>query len=81
MFDSLRKKHPSFKDKLIAVTGNILENNLHLSNDNFHKIKDNINVVFHLAGTVKFDENLRYVLSQLFVFVLILLCYLFVCNC
>jgi len=57
----LRKKYASFKEKLIAVTGSILENNLQISNENLNRLKDNIEVVFHLAGTVKFDEDLRFI--------------------
>ena len=59
MFDSLRKKYPAFKEKLIPVTGSILENNLHISNECLSKLKDNVEIVFHLAGTVKFNETLR----------------------
>jgi alcohol-forming fatty acyl-CoA reductase len=61
VFDLLRKKYPTFKDKLIAINGDILNNNnLNLNNQELiDSLKQNINIVFHLAGTVKFDDDLR----------------------
>lgn len=58
VFDLLRKSNSTFKDKLIAINGDILNlnNNQELNN---LLVNENINIVFHLAGTVKFDDNLR----------------------
>ena len=61
VFDKLRKKEPSFRERLVAISGNLLENNLDLSsNENFEEFKNSINVVFHLAGTVDLDLDLKY---------------------
>jgi thioester reductase-like protein len=60
VFDKLRKKEPSFRERLVAINGNLLENNLDLSaNENFEELKNSINVVFHLAGTVDLDLDLK----------------------
>ena len=58
VFDKLRKKEPSFRERMVAVNGNILDSSLDVlsSNDEF---KDKINVVFHLAGTVDLDLDLK----------------------
>jgi fatty acyl-CoA reductase len=61
VFDKLRKKEPCFRDRLVAINGNILETNLDLtSNENFENLKNEVNVVFHLAGTVDLDLDLKY---------------------
>jgi len=60
VFDKLRKKEPCFRDRLVAINGNILETNLDLtSNENFENLKNEVNVVFHLAGTVDLDLDLK----------------------
>ena len=55
-----RKKEPSFRERLVAISGNILETNLDLtSNENLENLKNEVNVVFHLAGTVDLDLDLK----------------------
>jgi len=54
----LRKREPNFRDRLAAVEGNILEHNLGIF-DQLEFIQENIHVVFHLAGSVNFDQDLK----------------------
>lgn len=46
--------------KIVAINGDILEENLALSIEDKNTLTNNVTVVFHCAATVKFDEDLRY---------------------
>ncbi len=61
MFDKLRKKDPNFSERLTAITGNVLEENIGLSDNEttLVQLKEKIDVVFHLAGSVNLDEDLK----------------------
>lgn len=59
VFDKLRTKEPTFRDRIQAVTGDILENDLKMSEGYQKELKENVNVVFHLAGTVSLDQDLK----------------------
>ena len=59
VFDKLRKKDPNFRDRLCPVNGNILEKDLNISNDKLNELMDNVNLVFHLAGTVDLDLDVK----------------------
>jgi len=59
VFDKLRTKEPTFRERIQAVTGDILENNLKLSESLMNELQQNVNVVFHLAGTVILDQDLK----------------------
>lgn len=60
VFDKLRKKDPNFKDRLHPINGNILEDDLSITNKQMYDIiVDKIDIVFHLAGTVKFDQDIK----------------------
>jgi fatty acyl-CoA reductase len=59
VFDKLRKKEPNFRERLCSISGNILENGLGINAKDASLLKENIHVVFHLAGTVDFDQDLK----------------------
>lgn len=60
VFDKLRKREPNFKDRLCAINGNISEVNLNIPASFIeNELKDNIHIVFHLAGTVNLDQDLK----------------------
>jgi fatty acyl-CoA reductase len=59
VFDKLRKKEPYFRERLTAVTGNILDAELSIAPSEAKSLKENVNVVFHLAGTVNLDQDLK----------------------
>jgi fatty acyl-CoA reductase len=59
VFDKLRKREPNFRDRLQAIAGNILDADLGMSPKDLKMLKQNINVVFHLAGTVDLDQDLK----------------------
>ena len=65
LFDNLRSEQPQFTSKVFAVSGNIADEGLGLEDDQKTYLEENINVVFHSAATVKFDEPLKYVSTAL----------------
>lgn len=46
-------------NKLVAVAGEIGEENLGLSSEDRAMLKKNVDVVFHSAATLDFQQNLR----------------------
>ncbi|CAB3262280.1 unnamed protein product [Arctia plantaginis] len=59
VYDLLRTKKPEFADKIIPVEGNINEIRLGLSEKDWSMLTDEVNIIFHVAATVRFDEKLR----------------------
>ncbi|XP_077674574.1 fatty acyl-CoA reductase 1 isoform X4 [Eretmochelys imbricata] len=59
LFDRLRDEQPEFKEKIIAVTSELTQSELDLSEEDKEKLIDCINIVFHCAATVRFNETLR----------------------
>lgn len=60
VFDKLRTKEPTFRDRILPVSGDILENNsMKISEADLEELRTNVNVVFHLAGTVTLDQDLK----------------------
>lgn len=44
---------------MIPIPGDVSEKNLGLSDEDTETLIKNVNVVFHAAATVRFDEKLR----------------------
>ncbi|KAK3102487.1 hypothetical protein FSP39_011713 [Pinctada imbricata] len=59
LFEKLRKEQPSFASKIQPVTGDILHDNLGVSQTDERLVVDNVSIVFHSAATVKFDEEMK----------------------
>ncbi|KAK3102570.1 hypothetical protein FSP39_012259 [Pinctada imbricata] len=59
VFDKLRKELPDFGQKLFAVNGDITSPDLGISEEDAKMLQDEIQVVFHSAATIRFDEPLR----------------------
>lgn len=58
MFDKLQKKSPAFKERIKVVEGNLEKDGLDLSPESAQYLQDNVNVILHIAATVKFDEEI-----------------------
>jgi thioester reductase-like protein len=59
LFEPLSITHPNFKDKLVAINGDLLEPKLGICAEDEAFLEENINIVFHSAATVRFDEPLK----------------------
>lgn len=59
VYDKLRKEQPNFHEKLVPVFGDITLPELGIKPEDLKLLCDNVNVVFHSAATIRFDEHLR----------------------
>lgn len=58
VFDRLREEK-AFKHRLVAVAGDCALAGLGLSHEEREMLISKVHVIFHVAATVKFDENLK----------------------
>lgn len=61
MFDLVRKGNPEFASKLEAIEGDLDLPSIGISQEDEQKLIENVNVVFHSAATIRFDEPIKYV--------------------
>ena len=59
LFGPIRKMMPETLQKLVAISGDVLELRLGMSKSDIERIK-NVSVVFHSAASVRFDDPLKY---------------------
>jgi len=61
IFDLIRKKENSAKlfSKIICIAGDITEENLGLSNDDDALLQNKLDIIFHVAANVRFDQPLK----------------------
>ncbi|KAM5224288.1 fatty acyl-CoA reductase 1 isoform 1-T1 [Hipposideros larvatus] len=59
LFDRLRDENPDFREKIIAISSELTQPKLALSEEDKEIIIDSTNIIFHCAATVRFNENLR----------------------
>jgi fatty acyl-CoA reductase len=50
---------PDFLNRVVVVSGDISEKGLALSDDVYNDLCQEVNVVFHSAASVNFDENIK----------------------
>lgn len=53
--------HAHYNDIVVVMKGDMSEPRLGLSESNIQILEENVEIVFHSAATVRFDEELRYV--------------------
>jgi fatty acyl-CoA reductase len=58
LFDKLKAEQNGFRKKVLTIEGDCSEPGLGLSPDDRQRIAEHIDVVFHVAATVRFDEKL-----------------------
>ncbi|XP_065083365.1 putative fatty acyl-CoA reductase CG5065 [Ochlerotatus camptorhynchus] len=58
-FDRLRQTEPFVIDKMVCVGGDITMPQLGLSEKDMQLLVENVNIVFHVAATVRFNEGLK----------------------
>ena len=61
LFENVSKMYPDYKNKLVIIQGDLSEENMGISDHDMKLIISNVNIVFHSAATVRFDEPLKYV--------------------
>ncbi|CAO1390836.1 unnamed protein product [Diamesa tonsa] len=59
VFDRIRDKTPELLTKLVCVPGDINESELGIDATDLTQIKDHVDIVFHVAATVRFNEQLK----------------------
>jgi fatty acyl-CoA reductase len=59
IFDRIRQTDVQLFQKLIAVSGDLMHEDLGLNESETFELSENVNIVFHCAATVKFDDILR----------------------
>ncbi|CAH1107542.1 unnamed protein product [Psylliodes chrysocephalus] len=59
IFGRLKKEHPKFKHRVVGIAGDCSVSGLGLSITDRQTLISKVNIVFHVAATVRFDENLK----------------------
>ncbi|XP_026467581.1 fatty acyl-CoA reductase wat-like [Ctenocephalides felis] len=59
VFSRLREEVPKFRHKVVAIPGDCAVAGLGLNLTDRQTLISNVNIVFHAAATVRFDEHLR----------------------
>ncbi|XP_065348997.1 putative fatty acyl-CoA reductase CG8306 [Cloeon dipterum] len=59
VFEKLKETNPDALSKLVAVAGDIGEENLGLSDADRKTLQDNVSVVFHSAATLDFETGIK----------------------
>jgi fatty acyl-CoA reductase len=57
LFEKLKTKDNGFRKKIIAVEGDCTQPGLGLSPEDRQRIVEHVNIVFHMAATVRFNET------------------------
>ena len=58
IFDNLKESQPERLSAVDVVTGDIIKENFGLSHPDMNKLFDEVELVFHSAATIRFDEKL-----------------------
>ncbi|KAI5724854.1 hypothetical protein M8J77_007992 [Diaphorina citri] len=59
IFDRLNKEVPDFRSKIQVIPSNLESERLGLSEDSEQLIKSKVNIIFHCAASLRFDEALQ----------------------
>lgn len=59
IFDVIRDKHPQQLRKMVCVSGDISQPLIGLNEPDVNTLLDTVNIVFHSAATVRFDQQLK----------------------
>ncbi|CAK1593081.1 unnamed protein product [Parnassius mnemosyne] len=59
VFDSLHKHKPEFVNNVLAMEGNVSKVRLGLNNSDWNTLAEQVNIIFHVAATVNFDETIK----------------------
>lgn len=59
VFERIRESHPERLRKIIFIAGDISKANIGVSNSDLQTLKETVNIVFHSAATVRFDQGIK----------------------
>ncbi|TKS72947.1 Fatty acyl-CoA reductase 1 [Collichthys lucidus] len=59
LFERLQDEQPGFVEKIIAVSSDLTLPELDLSKEDQNILAENVNIVFHCAATIRFNEPLK----------------------
>jgi alcohol-forming fatty acyl-CoA reductase len=59
VFEKIREKFPEILNKLVCISGDINEPEIGLNEDDTELLSNRIDIVFHVAATVRFNEPLK----------------------
>lgn len=59
LFDRVREDDPDFHRKIIPISSELMQPGLAISPEDVQTLSGCINVVFHCAATIRFDEPLK----------------------
>ena len=59
VFSRIRRENEKLLSKVIPVSGDITYPGLGINSSDMKVLKDHVNVVFHVAATIRFDEPLK----------------------
>ncbi|KAI9579192.1 hypothetical protein GQX74_004664 [Glossina fuscipes] len=59
IFDTMKMMKPKFRHHIISIPGDCMLPDLGLSHEDRRILIENVNIVFHMAATVRFDEKLK----------------------
>lgn len=63
IFDIIKRESPSAMDKLHLIVGDMGVKDLKLSEDDVKLLTKEVNVLFHCAASVRFDETLKFAVT------------------
>ncbi|XP_048862742.1 fatty acyl-CoA reductase 1-like isoform X1 [Brienomyrus brachyistius] len=63
LFDRVREDNPDFHKKVVPVSSELTQPGLAISPQDITKLAACVNVVFHCAATIRFDEPLKHALQ------------------
>lgn len=55
----MREDNPDFHQKIIPISSELMQPGLAISPEDVEKLAGCINIVFHCAATIRFDEPLK----------------------
>ncbi|XP_026740167.1 fatty acyl-CoA reductase wat-like [Trichoplusia ni] len=59
VFELVREKQPRFAERIVPVSGDVAEPRLGLSDKDWNTLTKEVDIIFHMAATVRFDEPLK----------------------
>lgn len=59
LFDRLKREKPKFRNKVVGIAGDCVLPGLGMSPTDRAVLQRDVNIVFHVAATVRFDEKLK----------------------